>query len=192
MLSKQPVLTKTVIKDHKIGDFTYGEPKIYGKGTVEIGKFCSIAGNVLLLLGCEHNTKWATTYPFPALFREAQHIAGHPFSKGPIRIGHDVWIGQNATILSGVTIGNGAVIGAEAVVSHDVDPYSIVAGNPAKHIKFRFAENWVDYLNRKLKWWDWPIELILENIHALLVEPGEHLFDVRKNVTKQLLKKDNE
>lgn len=176
MRLKHPVMTKTIYPNHPIGDYTYGHPKILGDGKLSIGKFCSIADGVTILLGVEHRTEWATTYPFPALFTEAQHITGHPFTKGPITIGHDVWIGHNATILSNVTIGNGAVIGAGAVVSKDVASYSIVAGNPARHVRYRFGEEWIDFLNRHLKWWDWPIDVILANIDLLLKQPDDHLM----------------
>jgi acetyltransferase-like isoleucine patch superfamily enzyme len=76
-------------------------------------------------------------------------------SRGPITIGHDVWIGRRAMIMSGVTIGNGAVIGAGAVVTRDVAPYSIVGGVPAKLIRFRFEQPTIDALQR-IRWWDWP------------------------------------
>ena len=69
-------------------------------------------------------------------------------------IGHDVWIGTDAVILSGVRIGNGAVIGASAVVTHDVSPYSIVADNPARVIKMRFREEDISIL-QSLEWWSW-------------------------------------
>jgi acetyltransferase-like isoleucine patch superfamily enzyme len=171
---KQPALTKFIYPQFEIGDFTYGKPRILGNGLLKIGKFCSIADGVTILLGVEHNTKWATTYPFPAIFREAQHILGHPMSKGPVFIGHDVWIGQNATILSGVTIGNGVVIGAESLVSKNVEPYSIVVGNPAMHTEFRFADEWIDVMQR-IAWWNWTIEEITERFNDLLIPPGPHL-----------------
>lgn len=182
----KPIMTRNVLKNHDIGDYTYGEPKVYGHGELHIGKFCSIAGGVTIILGCEHHGDWVTTYPFPVLFAEAQHITGHPFSKGPVRIGHDVWIGQNATILAGVTIGNGAIIGAGSVVTHNIAPYSIVAGNPAEHKKYRFAEEWCDYLNRKLKWWDWPLDIILKYIDWIMMWPDKHLFELKKIVQEEL------
>ena len=180
-------MTKQALKDHKVGDYTYGEPRVYGQGSLEIGKFCSIAGGVTIILGCEHNLQWTTTYPFSALFKEAQHIQGHPFSKGPVKIGHDVWIGQFATIMSGVTIGNGAVIGARAVVTRDVAPFSVVAGNPTRHIKFRLPEEWCGYINSKLKWWDWPIDIILKYIDDILQPPGKHLYEIRRQVAKLIV-----
>ncbi len=104
---------------------------------LKIGSYCSIAPGAVFLLGGEHNLETISTYPFKAkLFgidREAT-------SKGDIIIKDDVWIGQNVVISSGVTIGQGAVIGAGSVVTKDVEPYTIVAGNPAKFIKFRFED----------------------------------------------------
>lgn len=183
MSLKHPVMTKTIYPMHKIGDYTYGHPEVFGSGILEIGKFCAIADGVTILLDVEHHTEWTTTYPFSALFADAQHITGHPASKGPVIIGNDVWIGYGVLILSGVTIGNGAVLGANSVVSRNVDSYSIVAGNPAVHKRFRFTEEWIDYLNRKLKWWDWPLETILANIDTLLQAPGDHLIALKKKLS---------
>lgn len=184
---KHPVMTKSIYKDFKIGDYTYGHPRILGAGELEIGRFCSIADGCLILLGVDHRTDWGTTYPFSALFSDAQNITGHPKNKGPVIIGHDVWIAQNVTLLSGITIGNGAVIAAGSVVTKDVEPYSIVAGNPATHRKFRFGEEWIDAFQRKIQWWDWPIDKILENVSVLLRAPGDHLipfFKSRKEYEK--------
>lgn len=70
-------------------------------------------------------------------------------------------------ILSGVTVGDGAVIGAGAVVAHDVPPYAIVAGNPAKVIRYRFSETIIQQLE-EIRWWDWPVDRIIENVPYLL------------------------
>lgn len=153
-----------------IGDFTYGTPKIRSwdmSTRLYIGKFCSISENVTIFLGGEHRSDWVTTYPFNVLVPEYSHIKGHPKSKGDIIIGNDVWIAAGATILSGVTIGDGAVIGAEALVSKDVPPYAIVAGNPAKIVKYRFDEDTIQEL-LKLRWWDWELIKIEKFIPLLL------------------------
>lgn len=155
----------------QIGEYTYGSPAIHTfddqKTKLIIGRFCSIAKGVNIFLNGEHRHDWITTYPFNILFKEqAGHITGHPKSKGDVIIGNDAWIGYKAMILSGVKIGDGAVIGAGAVVSRDVAPYSIVAGNPARHIKFRFDQQQIEKL-LKLKWWDWDIDKVLQNVDQL-------------------------
>ena len=156
--------------NYEIGEYTYGTPIIKAwddKTHLIIGKFCSIAGNVQILLGGEHRTDWITTYPFNIIFPEASNFTGHPATKGYINIGHDVWIGQNAIILSGVTIGNGAVIGAGSVVTKDVPAYAIAGGNPAKVVRHRFSEQEIMSLE-KIAWWNWPIEKIIASLDSLI------------------------
>ena len=109
-----------------------------------IGNYCSIAGGTTFLLGGEHNLDTISTYPFKVRLFGEEREAG---SKGDIVIKDDVWIGQNAIICSGVTVGQGAVVATGAVVTKDVEPYSIVGGNPAKLIKYRLNEN----LRKKLE-----------------------------------------
>lgn len=98
--------------------------------------------------------------------------------KGDIVIGNDVWIGYEAVILAGVTIGDGAVIGSRAVVTKDVPPYTIVGGVPARTIRRRFDEDIVEELLR-LRWWDWPEEVIKENIPAIQSGCVEQLSRIR-------------
>lgn len=79
-----------------------------------------------------------------------------------------MWIGQDVLIKGGVTIGNGAVIGARSVVTKNVPPYAVVAGVPARVIKYRFEKEKIDYLQR-LQWWDWDLQRIvklLDKLHA--------------------------
>jgi len=157
---------------YEIGKWTYGYPIVYEDRkepdtTLKIGKFCSIARGVTFVLGGHHRTDWVTTYPFNIIFDEAKHIKGHPTSKGNIIVENDVWFGREALIVSGVTIGNGATIAARSVVTKDVAPYSIVGGNPARHIKFRFSENVIEVL-QKIAWWNWNDEKIKEAIPLLL------------------------
>lgn len=154
----------------EVGRGTYGDPVIASwdnKTKVKIGNYCSIAGGTIILLGGEHRHDWVTTYPFSALHPAAFHIPGHPHTKGDVHIGNDVWIGINALILSGVTIGDGAVIGANAVVSKDVPPYAIVAGNPAKIVKYRFDRKTIQKL-LKISWWYWPEAEIVNTFPYLL------------------------
>lgn len=134
-----------------------------------IGKFCMIASDVKFIMnGANHLTDSLSTYPF-AIFgngwENAMDGKDYP-KKGDINIGNDVWIGYNATIMAGVTIGDGAIIATNATVTKDVEPYSIVGGNPAREIKKRFENDVISKL-LKLKWWDWDIEKISKNIQKL-------------------------
>ncbi len=167
----------------EIGAFTYGFPKIFPEQgvTLKIGKFCSFAENVVIILGGEHNTQWVSTFPFnqvwaevkargaklDPIWQDASRFTGHPRSNGDVSIGNDVWVARNVTILSGVTIGDGAVIGAGSIVRRNVLPYSIVAGNPAVFIRRRFSLDQIESLQR-IAWWNWPIERVMEALPLLL------------------------
>lgn len=151
---------------YEIGRGTYGDPKIlsWKEGAVfKIGAFCSIAAGVKIFLGGEHRVDWVTTYPFNVLWPSGQNLKGHPKTKGDVVIGNDVWIGTEAVIMSGVTIGDGAVVGARAVVTKDIEPYAIYAGNPARFVKKRFDDATIQEL-LELKWWQFSDE----EIEALL------------------------
>jgi acetyltransferase-like isoleucine patch superfamily enzyme len=147
----------------EVGGNTYGHDgiKIIGghdEGTkLIIGKFCSIAEGVTVFLGANHRVDWFTTFPFghtrESVFSKVKKDHGHPSSKGDIIIGNDVWVATNAVIMSGVKIGDGAVIAAYSIVTKDVPPYTIVAGNPAKQIRKRFNDDVINKL-LELKWWD--------------------------------------
>jgi len=144
-----------------------------------IGKFCMIASDVKFIMnGANHLTNSLSTYPF-AIFgngwEKAMDGKSYP-QKGDINIGNDVWIGYNATIMAGITIGDGAIIATNSTVVQDVKPYSIVGGNPAKEIKMRFSQDTIHKL-LELKWWDWDIEKITENVHHLTGNNIEKLFE---------------
>ncbi len=133
-----------------------------------IGKFCQIAAGVEFMMnGANHQMNAVTTFPF---FMQGWNMNPPPMSELPIKgdtvVGNDVWIGQNVTILPSVHISDGAIIGANSVVGSDVDPYTIVAGNPAKHIRKRFDDELIDLL-LKFKWWDRSIDEIQELIPIL-------------------------
>jgi virginiamycin A acetyltransferase len=134
-----------------------------------IGRFCMIASDVKFIMnGANHLTKAWTAYPFSIFgkgWENAMDGKSYP-EKGDINIGNDVWIGYNATIMAGVSIGDGSIIAANSTVVKDVEPYSIVGGNPAKEIKKRFSKDDISKL-LALKWWDWDIEKITANIQHL-------------------------
>lgn len=130
----------------QVGRRSYGalDVWVFGRGDEQltIGNFVSIADHVTFLLGGNHDTQSLSTYPF-----RAKYLGGHDaVTKGPVVVKDDVWIGHQSTILSGVTLGQGCVVAACSVVTRDVPPYAVVGGNPAKVIKYRFAEAVIDKL----------------------------------------------
>lgn len=128
-----------------------------------IGKFCAIARGVKFIMnGANHKMSGISTYPFQIFGGGWEAVSPAkdelPY-KGDTVIGNDVWIGYGALIMPGVQIGNGAIVSAGAVVSADVPAYAIVAGNPARVIRFRFTPSQIELL-QTVAWWDWPAEKI--------------------------------
>ena len=151
----------------QIGQYTYGFPRIlsFGYRHLQVGKFCCFANEVRIFLGGEHHLDWVSGYPFDA----AKHFTcSHQthFSKGPVIIGNDVWVGDRVTILSGVKIGDGAIIAAGSIVTDDVPPYTVVGGIPAKIIKKRFSDSQIKKL-LKIAWWNWDLDQIEKNVPTL-------------------------
>lgn len=161
-----------------IGKHTYGTVSRRGNmNNVTIGKFCSIAQNVVVDGGFNHNTEWLSTYPFNSCW--GVDVPHNAVCKGDITIGNDVWIGENVLIMSGVTIGDGAVIGANSVVTKDVYSYTIFAGTPAKYRKDRFGiYEQLNLLN--MKWWDWENDKIKEAAKYLMSNDIEELINYYK------------
>ncbi len=130
-----------------VGKYTYGPIEVYSDDLsvdLSIGSFCSIGKETIFLLGEEHHTDIISTYPFRVkMIHKSKYEA---YSKGNIVVGDDVWFGQKVTVLSGVKIGQGAVIATGAVVTKDVPPYAVVAGIPAKIIKYRFSNEIIEKL----------------------------------------------
>jgi len=146
-----------------IGKWSYGNPKIYRwnwKNKIYIGNFCSLGPEIKIIIGGNHRTDWVSTSQLPAdtfnfedTFLNAQKIKNYNYSKGDLHIENDVWIGAFSIIFSGVRLGNGSVVAAGSVVTKDVDPYTIVGGNPARFIKKRFTSKQINFL-KSSKWWD--------------------------------------
>ncbi|MEP9386417.1 CatB-related O-acetyltransferase [Mesorhizobium sp. KR9-304] len=187
MHSRVGFLKSLVTADNiEVGDFTYYDdpdgPDLFQTKCVLhhypfigdkliIGKFCAIAeGARFIMNGANHAMSGFSTYPF--------NIFGHGWEegfdpetwhrelRGDTVVGNDVWIGMEALILPGVQIGDGAIAAAKAVVTHDVPPYAIVAGNPAKMVKRRFDQRTIDRL-LAVAWWDWPVDKIGRNLNAI-------------------------
>jgi len=172
-------ITEAEVKANcSIGPFSYLGINIEilaydNKTKLEIGNYCSIASSIMFILGGHHNYEWMSTYPFndPELKKDKPALPVSPIPYdcfgGHIIVGNDVWIANRCTILGGVTIEDGAVIGAGSVVRskiwdnyykvwrRNVPAYSIVFGNPAQVLSYRFSRRAIDKL-LKMKWWDWP------------------------------------
>ena len=180
----------------KIGKYTYHKYNINikwdlsGKDLI-IGNFCSIADNVTIYLGGNHRSDWVTTYPFGHIH---QYVfdnfdgAGTPITNGDVKIGNDVWISANVTIMSGITIGDGAIIANNSHIVKDVEPYSIVGGNPAKLIRYRFTKEQIEKL-LEIKWWYWDDEKINHYLPLLCNENIDEFINSVTNDTLDLCKK---
>ena len=133
-----------------------------------IGKFCQIATGVRFIMnGSNHAMNGFSTYPFKVFGQSwAEKDPMQVVSKGNTVIGNDVWIGNCATIMQGVKIGDGAIIGTNSLVTKDVEPYTIVGGNPAKEIRKRFDDETIQML-LALKWWDWDVQKITDNLETI-------------------------
>ena len=176
-----------IIDGCTIGRFSYGAFQLthfytYCRMIESIGRFCSI--NYSSRVQPNHDMNMVTTSPvlWTLDCRNTTHgVAYYLERMNPnpkdrkIVIGNDVWIGTNVIILPGVHIGDGAVVGANAVVSHDVKPYEVVAGVPARHIRYRFSEDVIKALE-EIKWWTWDIKLIKDR--------AEDFYDIDKFVNK--------
>lgn len=180
---------KNIIKSPNIivGDYTYydnynSSPLDFEKENVLfnylefgdrliIGKFCAIASGVKFIMGsANHRINSVTTYPFNVFGGAWQEVTRPHLSelprKGDTIIGNDVWIGRESIIMPGVKIGDGAIIAAYSVVTKDVEPYSLVGGNPAKFIKYRFDRELIGLL-LKFKWWNLESNQLVEVIPLL-------------------------
>lgn len=180
------VYLKNVVTNPRIevGDYTYyapfDDPKDFEKRVLyhfdfigdrlRIGPFCALAAEVTFLMnGANHNLDGYSAYPFGIFAQGWEAAAPYIASSKPHRdtvIGPDVWIGYGATLMPGVQVGAGAVIAAKAVVTRDVEPYTIVGGNPARPIRRRFDDRSIERL-LALAWWDWPAERLTAELPRL-------------------------
>ncbi|SDF71732.1 CatB-related O-acetyltransferase [Sporolituus thermophilus] len=173
LLGKHSVIYDNVImRNCSLGDYSYVSSNCVFQNTI-IGKFCSIGPNVRAGLGNHLNNNFVSTHPaFFVNDKLCKPVISfvdktyHQFLK-PITIGNDVWIGANAIILDGISIGDGAIVGAGAVVNKDVPPYAIVAGVPARIIRYRFNPEQVERL-LKLRWWDKDVQWLKKNADKFL------------------------
>jgi len=154
-----------------MGNMSYYAPNVVkfkgDTGRVIIGNFASVAPDADFYVGGLHRVEWVSLYGLRAMLDlPGAYEDGFTHGRGDIVVGSDTWVTNGCTVMSGVTIGDGAVVGTKAVVAKDVRPYAIVAGNPAKEIRRRFSDEQVEALLR-IKWWDWPTELVKERVDAL-------------------------
>ena len=192
---EKEIYIKPTIKNKNIivGDFSYIADSDFESHVTHhyewnndkliIGKFCQIASGVEFVMnGANHQMNAVSTYPFYTLegWEQTPPLQNDLPIKGDTIIGNDVWIGQNVTILPGVHVGDGAIIGANSIVGSNVEPYTIIVGNPAKPIRKRFDDELIDILE-KLKWWDKSIEEINSLIPLLT---SSNLEKVKQELSK--------
>jgi acetyltransferase-like isoleucine patch superfamily enzyme len=170
-----------------MGRHSYGKIENIGHGEIQVGNFCSIAGDVTGITW-GHNSRWVTTFPFSdgkfsQFYPESEKIEGHPV-RDKIVIGHDVWIGQGVKIIAPSYISHGAVLGAGSVVRGFVEPYVIVYGNPIMTYGKRFKDEQIEAL-LNICWWLWDDEKINDNIHLLCSDRIEEFIDAHSKVSQK-------
>lgn len=174
----------SIVKQSSVGKYTY----IAGARvqSASIGNFCSIGPRSRIGGLGHHPTKWVSSHPvfFSTLKQANVSFSQDNYFKesADVHIGNDVWIGAGVLVLDGVTIGDGAVLAAGAVVTGDVEPYSVVGGVPAKHIKYRFHPDTIRELI-DISWWDWPDEVLEQNAHLIRTEPTPEILSKLKRLS---------
>ena len=171
-----------MIYSTEVGRYSY-TGKNFVAWHADIGAFCSLSWNVSIG-GANHDYRRATTHSFlyAPEYGIFENEAGYNRFTDKCSIGNDVWIAANACICRGVSIGNGAVVAAGTVVTHDVEPYTIVAGVPAKPIKKLFSNEIIQLLNES-EWWKLPVDIIKENFHLFnqvqTIESAEEIYNLQ-------------
>lgn len=172
----------------EVGKYSYGHPNIQfadfdPRAKLTIGSFCSFAIGVTIFAGYHgrHSYDFITTSPLSYVFGNPGQAETSKTLVGDlsVRIGSDVWVGYNAVIMAGVNIGHGAVLGAGCVVTKDVPPYAIVAGVPARIIKYRFSEIQIRRL-LAIAWWEWSDDKIarhLDHFYKSDIEQALKIFE---------------
>lgn len=203
--STRPELTNAVFLRNQItsefievGEYTYHDDEgtgvpfetanvlyNYGPQHLKIGRFTAIAPGVTILMPAgNHPTLGPSTYPFTMFGGEWTDNTLDTFLSIPplpdTVIGNDVWIGRDATIMPGITIGDGSIIAAHSVVTKDVAPYAIAAGNPARHIRTRFPDNDIALL-LSAQWWNWPTDLITQHAATIMGGQPAELHQIARN-----------
>lgn len=133
--------------------------KCKGIGALSIGKYCALGENIRALTA-NHNLELIN---LQVHLNKKLELEYSDLKRKDIRIGNNVWIGDQVILLPGVRIGDGAIIGAGAVVTKDVEPYSVNAGNPSRFIKYRYSDQEVRQILDTVKWWEWPEEKMIRN-----------------------------
>jgi acetyltransferase-like isoleucine patch superfamily enzyme len=136
-----------------------------GPRTVKVGKFCSI-GRARFIIDANHNPYYASTFPFKELWL-SHKAPENELRKYVPSVGNDCWLGDDCHIYSGVAIQDGAIVAGNSVVTKDVPPYAIVAGNPAKVVKYRFDEVTIERL-LNVKWWDLDDDIIMKRLAPVI------------------------
>jgi virginiamycin A acetyltransferase len=179
---------RNFIQESRIGRFTYTGFNTVIRGS-SVGRFCSISWNVSIG-GKDHPDDRVTTSTLWAFNNMNGTKDSRGFKYGEIGsdcvLGNDVLVSANAVVLRDVTVGHGSVIGAGAVVTKNVDPFTVVAGVPAKPIRKRFSAHIVDAL-LEIKWWDWPVPVIRENLDLIYsTKVDEHVIERLRAIAKTL------